>query len=103
MAKKKVTLNEKDSEELLPIVREFNKLADAMIGLFGHRVKSKERKISVMVSRIKRPDQKSQGIDVQSVTFDKSFLKEQRGKKKKSGSSSSNWNDDFTQQKGFVI
>jgi hypothetical protein len=103
MAKKKVTLNEKDSEELLPVVREFNKLADAMLGLFGKRVESKERKISVMVSRIKRPDQKSQGIDVQSVKFDKGFLKSLRNKKKKSGSSSSNWNDDFTEQKGFVI
>jgi Txe/YoeB family toxin of Txe-Axe toxin-antitoxin module len=45
MAKKKVKLNKNESENLLPIIREFNKIAGALNGLLSRRVDSKEKKI----------------------------------------------------------
>ena len=86
----------------MPIIREFNKIAGAVTALLGQRVESKERKISVMVSRIKRPDEKSGGIKVKTVEFTKNILKDQR-KKKKQGSDQSEWDDGFTEKRGFVI
>ena len=82
MAKKKVKLNKNESENLMPVIREFNKIASAVNALLGQRVQSKERKISVMVSRIKRPDEKSSQIKVKTVEFTKSFLKKQKNKKR---------------------
>ena len=102
MAKKKVKLSKSESEKILPIVREFNKIAGALNSLLGQRVKSKERKISVMVSRIKKPDAKTSQIRVQSVEFSKSFLKNQR-KKGKRKENQSEWDDGFSEKRGFVI
>ena len=101
MAKKKVKLNKNESENLMPVIREFNKIASAVNALLGQRVQSKERKISVMVSRIKRPDEKSSQIKVKTVEFTKSFLKKQKNKKK--GKDHSEWDDGFTEKRGFVI
>lgn len=86
MAKKRVQLNTSESENLMPIIREFNKIAGAVNALLGQRVQSKERKISVMVSRIKRPNEKSNRIKVKTVEFTKSFLNKQRKNKKRRGS-----------------
>ena len=102
MAKKKVKLNQNESDNLMPIIREFNKIAGAVSALLGQRVASKERKISVMVSRIKRPDEKTGDIKVKTVEFSKRFLKDQR-KKKKKGGDQSEWDDGFTEKRGFVI
>ena len=101
MAKKKVKLNKNESENLMPVIREFNKIASAVNALLGQRVQSKERKISVIVSRIKRPDEKSSQIKVKTVEFTKSFLKKQKNKKK--GKDQSEWDDGFTEKRGFVI
>ena len=103
MAKKKVKLSKNETDNLMPIIREFNKIAGAVSGLMGKRVESKERKISVMVSRIKRPDEKTSQIKVQTVEFTKGFLRKQRKKKKKKGSDQSDWDDNFTERRGFVI
>ncbi|MGA0241640.1 MAG: hypothetical protein ACO3K7_01415 [Candidatus Marinamargulisbacteria bacterium] len=103
MAKpKKTKLTKKESEELLPIIREFNKIASAVTGLLTQRVESKERKVSVMVSRIKRPDQSPSQIRVQSVAFSKGFLQKQRDKKKKK-KNQSEWDDNFSEKRGFLI
>jgi hypothetical protein len=102
MSKKNVKLNKGESENLMPIIREFNKIAGAINALLGQRVQSKERKISVMVSRIKRPDEASSQIKVKTVAFTKSFLNKQR-KKKKKGGDQSEWDDGFTEKRGFVI
>ena len=102
MAKKKVKLNKNESENLLPIIREFNKIAGALNGLLSRRVDSKEKKISVLVSRIKRPDAKSSRISVQSVEFTRSFLNRQR-KKTKKVKNQSEWDDNFSQKRGTII
>ena len=101
-ANKKVKLSAKESESMMPIVREFNKIANAVTALIGQRVESKERKISIMVSRIKRPDEKSGQIKVKTVEFTKSFLKNQR-KNKKKGGDQSEWDDNFSEKRGFLI
>jgi uncharacterized protein (DUF2141 family) len=98
---KKVKLTYKESEEILPIIREFNKIAGAMASLLGHQVASKERKISVMVSRIKRPNEQKGQIKVKTVEFSKGFLERQRNKKK--GKNQSEWDDQFTEKRGYII
>lgn len=102
MAKKKVKLNKKESEDLMPVIREFNKIAKAVNSLLGQRVESKERKVSVMVSRIKLPSQTKSQIRVQSVAFTKNFLKKQKKKGKKSDNQSE-WDDNFSEKRGFII
>jgi hypothetical protein len=97
-----LTLTPKESNELMPIVREFNRITRAVSDLLGQRVNAKERKISVLVSRIKRPDQATNHIRVQSVKFDTNFLKDQR-KKSKKNKGQSDWNDNFSERRGFVI
>jgi len=99
--KKTVKLNQEESEKLMPIIREFNKITRAVNALLGQRVSSKERQISVMVSQIKRPDEKTSQFKVETVKFTKRFLKDQRKKKKKSGESE--WDDNFTEKRGFII
>ena len=98
---KKVKLNHQESEEMMPIIREFNKISGAIAGLLGQRVASKERKISVMVSRIKRPNEQTGQIKVKTVEFTKGFLKKQR--KKTKDKNQSEWDDNFTEKRGFLI
>lgn len=99
--KKKVKLNANESKKILPIIREFNKVAGAISGLISKRVESKERKISVMVSKIKKPGAHNGNIHVKSVSFNKSFIKQQRKKRKKG--QSSDYDEGFSQRRGFVI
>ena len=99
---KKVSLNERESEKILPIIREFNKITAAVSALMDKRVKIKERKVSILISEIKRPDQNKGQIRVKSVEFTKSFLDKQRKKGKKKDQSS-DWNDNFSERRGFVI
>tara|TARA_Y200000002_G_C22201970_1_gene463713 strand:- start:85 stop:393 length:309 start_codon:yes stop_codon:yes gene_type:complete len=99
--KKKQKLNKKESEDILPIVREFNKIASAVNSIMGQRVKAKERKISVLVSRIKTPDNKSGRIKVKSVEFSSGFLKKQKKNKRKENQSE--WDDNFSEKRGFII
>ena len=101
MAKKKVKLSKNESENIMPIIREFNKIAGAVSSLLGQRVESKERKISVMVSQIKRPDQKSGQIKVKTVEFTKGFLKKQRNKKKKDADQSE-WDEMTDEEKATI-
>jgi len=99
---KKTRLSKAESEELMPAVREFNGIAKVINGILGNRVKVKEKKINVMISRIKRPGgSESNRVSVSSVSFNKSFIDRQR--KKKKGSNQSEWDDDFRQKRGFVI
>ncbi|MEK9726921.1 MAG: hypothetical protein VW397_02310 [Candidatus Margulisiibacteriota bacterium] len=102
MAKKKIKLSKKESENLMPVIREFNKIANAVNALLGKRVESKERKVSVMISKIKLPNQSKSQIRVQSVAFTKSFLQKQKGKSKKA-ENQSEWDDGFSEKRGFII
>ena len=99
--KRKVKLNKKESEDILPIIQKFNEITGAVVGLLSKRVERKERKISVLVSQIKKPDKNSSQIKVETVEFSKGFLREQRKKKKKDGDSE--WDDRFTEKRGFLI
>ena len=102
MAKKKIKLNQKESDTILPIIREFNKITKAVTTLMGKRVQAKEKKISVMVSRIKRPDQGPSQIRVKSVEFTKGFLNRQKKKKGKQ-QNQSEWDDNFSEKRGHII
>ena len=68
----------------MPIIREFNKISNAVNALLGQRVASRG-KISVMVKSIKRPSEVKSQIRVQSVEFTKVFEKQKkRGKERSS-------------------
>ena len=81
--KEKVKLNKQESENLMPII--WGSLIRLRLRWMHclENVESKEKKISVMVSRIKRPDEKTSQIKVQSVEFSKGFLDKVRRKGKK--------------------
>ena len=99
--KKKVKLGKKDSEELMPVIREFNKMANSFKQILGGRVERKEKKINIMISRIKRPDQMTHQVNVSSVKFTSGFMKKQQKKNKKS--QQSEYDSGFNQKRGFII
>ena len=83
MAPKKQRLTKQETEELMPVVKEFNGIAKVINGILGRRVELKEKKINVMVSRIKRPTgSSSHSVSVSSVSFNKSFIDKQKKEKK---------------------
>ena len=89
---------------MIPIIREFNKIAKSLTKVFEKGVESKERQISIMVSRISKPGEKKSNISVKTVKFTNSFLKSQRKKKKKpTADGQSEWDDGFSQKRGFMI
>ena len=106
MAKNKVFLTKKESENVLPIIREFNRFSKSFIQVLTKRTQIKEKKISIMVSRISVPGQRSSHVRVKSVDFTRSFLSKQKKKRKKesqSNQSQSEWDDGFSEKRGFVI
>ena len=54
-----------------------------------------------MVSRIKRPNEQTGQIKVKTVEFTKRVLKKQR--KKTKDKNQSEWDDNFTEKRGFLI
>jgi ribulose bisphosphate carboxylase small subunit len=105
MARAKTKLSKKDAKDLIPDVKEFNSLAKQLVRLLGFKVTQKEKKISIMVSRIARPDNKERHIDVISMDIGRNFLKEQRKKKKEARKPGENsgWTDDFSSKRGYII
>ena len=102
MVKKKTRLSKQESDQVMPAVKEFNGIAKIINGILGNRVQTKEKKINVMISRIKRPGgSESNRVSVSSVSFNKSFIEKQ--KKKKKGKNQSEWDDGFREKRGFVI
>ena len=96
---KKVKLNHQESEEMMPIIREFNNISGAIAGLLGQRVASKERKISVMVSRIKRPNEQTGQIKLKTVEFTKGFKKTRKKLKTKINQK----DDNFTEKQVYLM
>lgn len=101
MAKKARKLLQKDAEKLMPAVKQFNGLASQFIKLLGIKVAQKEKKISVLVSRIAKPKETTERINVKTVDISTDFIRRQRKKAKKQGSSE--WDEGFSQKRGYVI
>ena len=99
MAKKK--LNPKDKEALMPAVKEFNGIAKTLIKLLGMQVEQKEKKVSILISRIKKPSDKEKHVDVTSVDISSDFLKKQRQKNR--SKDDGEWDEYFSSKKGWVI
>ncbi len=99
----KVKLTKQDSENLMPIIREFNKVSKIVAKIRGERVRRKEKKISVMISRVSKPGDTKGNISVTSVAFTKSFLSKQRKNRKKQASNQSEWDDNFSEKRGTII
>ena len=85
MAKKK--LNKHQEKEMKKNLKEFNGIAKTLVRLLGIKTQEKERKINVMVSRIRRPQNKDKKIDVTTMDISKNFESNQRKKKRKKGKS----------------
>ncbi len=98
MPKKK--LNKHQEETLKENVKEFNGIAKSLIRLLGIKVQEKERKINIMVSRIRKPGKQDRHIDVTTMDIGKNFEAKQRQKKRKKGSE---WNSNFSERKGYII
>lgn len=101
MAKKKRFISKAESKELLPIVSELNSLAKDFLGVFRGRVEKKEAQISILVSKIKAPKKGSGRVDVTNVDISKDFIKSMR--KRKRGQGTSEYDEFFSQKKGWVI
>jgi hypothetical protein len=98
---KRRRLNKKEAESLLPVIREFNKLAKAFLSILTKKVEDKERRIAVMVSTITIPEKKYQ-INIQTIDIKNTQVT-------KKGQFSSNqkmaWEDDVMRnlRRGQVI
>ncbi|MDA1354044.1 MAG: hypothetical protein O3A01_06240 [bacterium] len=101
----KTKLSKKEAAAMVPAVKEFNGLAKQLVRLLGLKVEKKEKKISIMVSRIAKPDRESKQVNVVSVGISEGFLKKQRKKRKdnRPPGDTSGWNNDFSSQRGFII
>jgi len=70
---KRRNLNKKEAEKLIPLIREFNKIASGFLRILSKKVENKERKIAVMVSSITIP--KAQfNINIQTVDINKTIV-----------------------------
>ena len=97
---KKQRLNPKQKEKLLPSLKEFNNIGKALVNLLNMQVEKKERRISLLVSRVKKPKDQDKSIDVTTTDISPEFLAQQR---KKNRGETSEWDDYFTKKKGWVI
>lgn len=101
MAKKR--LKKQDEDQLMPAVKEFNGLAKMLNKLLGNQVQQKEKHVSVLVSRIRRPKEAGKKIDVLSVDISKDLIRRARESSQGSKSDSSEWDPYFTKKKGWMI
>ena len=99
--KRKKKLSKKELDTILPVLKDFNGVAKHLIGVLGAKVAQKEQKINVLVHRIGVPVQNDHSVKVLNVDMNKSFLRNLKSKTKKPGDSE--WDDQFSQKKGFVI
>ena len=104
MATPKRKLSKKQAKELLPIIKEFNGVAKQLLGLLSSKIQQKEHKVNVMVSKIGLPQMREEHqIDVKTVgDMSQSFISKIR-KKKKKDQNDGEWDDYFSQKKGFII
>ena len=101
-AKKKRRISKEESAALAPLVKDLNKLAKDFVGIFKKRNEEKEQRVSVLISQIKSPKKGKGGVDVTNVDISPDFLKSMR-KRKRTRGSSSDWDDHFSEKKGWVI
>lgn len=102
MARKK-RISPQEAKNLLPIVKEFNKLSKGFLKLLGQKIEHKEKKvahIAVMVRGISRPTTPHHNsINIKTVDLDRSVIK-------KFGFSSSQpttWEDDMRRKRRGLI
>lgn len=101
LAKKK--LSKQEADDLIPVVKKFNGIAREFLKYLSARVEHKEQKISVMVSKIAKPEGDDHSVNVVNVGASKAFFDRQRKQKKKDKASGNPWNESFTEQRGFMI
>ncbi|MFC1617053.1 hypothetical protein ACFL2K_02425 [Candidatus Margulisiibacteriota bacterium] len=99
--KKRRKLNKNEAEKLIPIFREFNKVAQTFLRLLNRRVEKKEKKIAVMVSSMSMPETKH-SINVQTVDIRNTMVSKKGGF---TGSRKMDWEDDILKnlRRGSVI
>ena len=99
--KRKKKLSKKELDSILPVIKDFNGVAKHLIGVLNSKVQQKESQISVMVSKIGLPVQEEHNVRVMNVDMSKSFLSNMKNRSKEPGSSE--WDEGFSQKKGFII
>lgn len=99
--RKRKKLSKKELDSILPILKDFNGVAKHLIGVLGAKVQQKEQKINVLVHQIGTPIQEEHSVKVMNVDMNKDFLSKMKSRGKKAGDSE--WDDNFSQKKGFVI
>ncbi|MFT5170703.1 MAG: hypothetical protein ACI9BD_000472 [Candidatus Marinamargulisbacteria bacterium] len=100
MAKKK--LNKIQTKALLPVMRQFNKLAAGFIKLLTERVEQKEKQlanIKVMVTGVTIPV-KDQRISITTVDINKTIVKK---KGQMSFTQKMDWEDELRKKKRGLI
>ena len=99
--KRKKKLSKKELDSILPVIKDFNSVAKHLIGVLNTKVTQKEQQVNVMISKIGLPTQEEHSVRVMNVDMSKSFLKDMKKKPNQSGSSE--WDEGFSQKKGFII
>jgi len=102
MARKK-RISPQEAKNLLPIVKEFNKLSKGFLKLLGQKIAHKEKKIAhiaVMVRGISRPtNPHHNSINIKTVDLDRAMIR-------KFGLSSGqpmSWEDDLRKKRRGLI
>ena len=96
-------LSAKETKELLPILREFNKISKSFIGLLKQKVEIKEEQVStikVWVSDIKIPKQNESNINIQTLDIRNTVVRE-RGKGM--FTKEMDWEDDLKQKRRGIV
>jgi len=103
MARKR-RLSKKEEAQVLPIIKEFNKLSSSFLKLLGQKVDQKERqvaKIAVMVRGVSKPiGNESSTINIKTVDINKTIIKKQGGF---SFNKKMDWEDDLRKKRRGLI
>ena len=100
MPKKK--LNPQDEADLIPMVEEFNGLAKMLNKLLGVQVEAKEKHVSILISRIRKPKDTNKHIDVMTVDISQDLIRKAR-EQSQLRLDGSEWDPYFTKKKGWMI
>jgi len=99
--KRKKKLSKTELDSILPMLKDFNGVAKHLIGVLGAKVSQKEQRINVLVHRVGLPIKEEHAVKVMNVDMNKNFLSKMKNRTKNAGDSE--WDDHFSQKKGFVI
>ncbi|MFA5878999.1 MAG: hypothetical protein WC860_02375 [Candidatus Margulisiibacteriota bacterium] len=98
---KKKKLTQKDAENLLPLIRDFNKAANILLRLLNTRVEEKERKIAVWVTNMTIP-KSTNSINIQTVDIKNTMVSKKGGY---SGNQLMKWENEAmrSNNRGYLI